>query len=313
MTSVPIRIRRALKAYARRTVRLVAAVDFAVFMALAGGFGAVPAEAGEAAPTSNPCLNDPASRALLKDLRPAARAAQVASGRSLAEGLTQQQAGDHRLALAAFTEALRLDRSNALAHIGAAESMLYLGNDFDAMAQHLATALLLLPTSARAHDRYATVLAELGEGQIARRHWQCAIAQRSDFVDARIHLAQYALETDDAKEAESQLREILKTVPTHTQAAVMLANLLQSSGTPLEAGRLIAQVAHHVGRSAALYRRAAELFEQGGDQTTSTRLRHEADRLDPPKEARVMRPLKRRGAKKGRRPKKPKPSPKSRH
>lgn len=248
--------------------------------------------------SADPCLTDPTSRAALSELGPAPQSAQAASRRALGEGLAQQHEGDHRKALASFTEALRLDGSNALAHIGAAESMLYIGNDFDAMAAHLAAAIVLLPTSARAHDRYATALAELGQSDLALRHWQCAIAARSDFVDARIHLAQHAIETNDLQEAEHQLREVLNAIPTHTQAAVMLANILQSAGTPLEAGRLIAQVATHVGQSAALYRRAAELLEEGGDQTTSSKLRREADRLDPPKEARVMRPLKSRGGKK---------------
>ena len=210
----------------------------------------------------------------------------------LDRGLALARSGDHLGAMQAYDQALLADPYHGLTHLAKAESHLFTDNDTGRMRQHLATAVLLLPQNPRAHSRLADFLAETGESEEAVMHWRCALALKSSFSEARIHLARHLVTHSRASEAEVELRTIEGGL-TDVTVLVLLGDALAAQGKLLDAATLMEEAAKR-SPSAPLYRKAGDLYEQAESPMSARRVRAQADRIDPPPTERKMRPLKQR-------------------
>lgn len=211
---------------------------------------------------------------------------------SFDRGLAHQKAGRPAEALAEFNRAIAADATFGLAHLEAAVSHLYTDNDRDELSAHLSAAVVLLPRNPRAQLQYARFQREVGNLDLAERHLGCALALAPTHAPTHEALARLLLVQDRAADAEARARSAVALAPTKTTYRVLLADILTRRQRFMEAGVEVEQAAKQVGRSAALYRRAAGLYAQGGATTDAARLRRIADKLDPPRQRRRLRPLK---------------------
>jgi tetratricopeptide (TPR) repeat protein len=215
-----------------------------------------------------------------------------AGARELASGLELMKTTEHPAAAAAFARAITADPFLGLAYLEGAETHLYTDNDAQEIKRLLVRALELLPANPRAHLRFGEVLHELGDNKLAEAHWRCALELRGDLIDARRQLGALLLATGRVEEAVRELQVAAEQEPDELQTQVVLANALEASGKTLDAAKAVEGAARIAGKSAALYRRAGQLYEVAGSFVAAKRVRALADRLDPPKKERQLRPLK---------------------
>lgn len=206
-------------------------------------------------------------------------------------GLTFAKRNQHDKAINAFASALRNDPMHGLAHLEKAESHLFADADPATIQRHLEDAVALLPRNPRAHHRLAAALAAVGDEDGALRHWRQAVALRPTMIEARLQLATLLLGTGALAEAQQHLEEAVAQQPENVQARVRLGQVLERAARPQDAARQLEIAAAAAGSSAALYRRAAALYETAGDGPQAIKLRRKADELDPPPAARKYRQL----------------------
>jgi len=199
----------------------------------------------------------------------------------------------HEKAINAFANALRNDPMHGLAHLEKAESHLFVDADAAVIRDHLLTAVELLPQNPRAYQRLGEAMAAVGDEDAAIRHWRTALSLRPGLVDARLQLATMLVGTGALDEAREHLEKAVRQEPKNVRARVRLGEVLETASRPGDAARQIEFAAQMVGRSAALYRRAAKLYESAGEDPQARRLRRKADEIDPPPPARDYRPLRR--------------------
>ena len=240
---------------------------------------------------SNPCVSAPLKTAKIpnsaaRDFRQAKRA--------FDRGLRRQEEGRHAEALEEFQRAVTADPTFGLAHLEAAVSHMYTDNAENKMLRHLSAAVVLLPKNPRAHLRYGQFQKEHGAMDLAERHLDCALDLAPELADAHEAMARLFLQQDRTAEAERRARSAVALAPTETTYRVLLADILSRRDRFKEAGVEVEQAARQVGRSAALFRKAAALYAQGGADDEAQRMRAAADKLDPPPTPRKYRPLRRR-------------------
>ena len=209
-------------------------------------------------------------------------------------GLTLQERGEHAEALVAFKKAVGADPTFGLAHLEAALSHLYTDNAHDALLSHLSAAVVLMPRNPRAQLQYARLQRELGESRLAETHFDCAVQISPALAPAHESLARLLLTQGRVEEAEQRARAAVGLQPTETTYRVLLADILTRREQWNEAGKEVELAARQVGRSAALFRRAAQLFARAGAEQDAQRMRAMADEIDPPPAKRRLRPLRRR-------------------
>lgn len=201
--------------------------------------------------------------------------------------------GDMQAAREAYAEAVTADPSHGLARLALAEAHWATDNDLERIQRHLAAAVVLLPRNPRAHLRFADACAQLDLAEIARTHWSCAIELKADLPTAHAELARYALTAGKPAEATRHIRSALGSDAKNYRYHLLLADSLQAEGEARPAAHAAEQAAVLVGRSAALYRKAARLHEDANSTDDADRLNRIADEIDPPPEGRKLRPLRR--------------------
>lgn len=221
-----------------------------------------------------------------------------AATNALREGLSMAERGDHARAVAAYQAALDRDELLGLAHLAMGESLWIVGFDPKRMRHHLASAVVLLPSNPRAHLRLADFALEVGEPRVAATHWDCALTLNPTYAEARFHRARYLTLAGRAPEAEAELRRVVDEGLRDVAVLVSLAEAMEAQGRVLEAAQQLEAAAKDAKTSAALYRRAGDLYQRASSPLSARRVRAVADRLDPPPEDRPMRPLAKRRKKK---------------
>lgn len=244
------------------------------------------------------CLAEPRAHA---DLAPGRPRSFLAAHEAFSEGQSAQAAGDMEAARAAFERAVTADPTHGLARIALAEAHWRTDNDAEAIRAHLAAAVLLLPENPRAHLRFADASAELGDLDAAVTHWRCALTLKPGLPAAHVALARHLLGAENPEEAEAHVRAALAEEPSDYRHHVLLAQALEGQARLDAAAAATARAAELVGRSAPLYRRAASLFDRAGAPERADRMRALADEIDPPRERRDLRPLRKARRKRGRR------------
>jgi predicted Zn-dependent protease len=142
--------------------------------------------------------------------------------------------------------------------------------------------------------RYADLKAEMGEHEVAERHWLCSLAKKPNLNQARLNLARHLVHLGKRGPAEQQLRTLTTLDPNNLSAHVLMSQSLEARGALVEAGIWMERAAQTAGGVASLYRRSARIYEAGGRSSDALRVRTIADKLDPPVEKRSMRPLRKR-------------------
>ncbi len=201
-------------------------------------------------------------------------------------------AGDYQAALEAYRRAAGADPFHGLAHLGVAESHLYTDNDAASMQAALTRALSLMPTNPRAHLRAGEVAAERGEKQRAEAHLKCALELRPDYPDAQRRLAKYLYVEQRYPEAEEAISSLAGAEASSDVEALMLAaDIFEASKKFRQAAERVELAATAAKGSAPLWRRAANLYESAGNLVAAKKARAAADKIDPPKKERNLRPL----------------------
>jgi len=234
------------------------------------------------------CLKAPQQYAQLDPTGPRSF---VKAHEAYSRGQTLMDAGQTGPAQDAFTQAVQADPSHGLARIALAEAHWLTDNNAPLIREHLAAATLLLPNNPRAHLRFADINAELDEGKVAARHYRCALALSPDLTAAHVRLARHALGAGQAAEAEAHIRAAIAAEPKQYLHLILLSQALKAQARTRDAAKAAEDAAVLKGTSAPLYRRAARLYEDASAPKDALRLRRIADELDPPKEARDLRPL----------------------
>lgn len=206
-------------------------------------------------------------------------------------GETAAEAGDYATARSHFEAAVGADPQFGLGHLALAEAMLFTDHTPDQRQRHLAAAVVLLPDNPRAHLLFAGASAEIEAHEVAERHWRCALKLKPSLVEAHAELARHYLAHGQAPKAEKEARAALALEGDKYGHFVLLGRALEAQGRSKAAGAALEQAAEKVGRSAALYRQAARLYENGNAEDDAARMRAVADRLDPPSRPRDLRPL----------------------
>lgn len=207
-------------------------------------------------------------------------------------GAALMEAKDYMQAIDAFAVSLAADSSFGPAHLGKAASHLYGDYDLDRVGHHASRAVVLMSENAEAHLRFAQFQAELSESEFAARHYECALILDDGLMAARRGLATQQLLLKRFSEAEAQLRRLPASADDAVKLPVMLSDALAGQGKFREAATEMESAANAAGPSAALLRRASRLYTLAGDDDTADRLLQQADRIDPPRKRRRMRPLK---------------------
>ena len=246
----------------------------------------------------NPCVVFPKQHASLEELPPTKSAANAQQ--EFKSGLALAKTGKHQEALQAYSAALQSDPAHGLTHLFKAESHLYTDNDVEAMRKHLSLAILLMPNNPRAHHRFADFSADNGDSEAALRHWRCALDRKPGLDDARLRLAQQLYSEQKLDKAKEHLQPLLQAQPD-VRTLVLASQIHAAEGEMFKAAKDMERAAEVAGESAALLRRAADLYERAESPLSARRARGRADRIDPPKERRKMRPLRKRKRRRRRR------------
>lgn len=210
---------------------------------------------------------------------------------AFARGRERMEAQEMAEAQAEFEQAVKADPSHGLARIALAETHWLTDNDVQVIRRHLAAAVVLLPENPRAHLRFADVSAELNDSEVAIQHYECALALSPGLARAHAQLGAQLMRAGRLAEAEEQLRAALKIEPEEYRHRIVLSQILEAEARPKDAAAEVERAAKLVKTSAALFRRAARLYDAAPAPADADRMRAAADALDPPAEARELRPL----------------------
>lgn len=207
------------------------------------------------------------------------------------ETATQLAKDDPRGALVALDKAILADPEHVLARLSAVELRLSLGEELERAARDLAPALKLAPDNSRAHLLAGQLAQQLGDAPRAGEHLSRAAKLKPDWDEPHFELADVWARlgrTDDAIAAGTRARQLS---PDRLEVTMRLVDLLAGAGRPADAARELETAATRIGRSAPLFRKAAQLFEEAALPVDATRLRRIADTIDPPPVAKRTREL----------------------
>ena len=199
--------------------------------------------------------------------------------------------GNHEEAIKIYEQARQVDPKLQIAAFEQAVSLFYIGQDFTKMEPLLASAVQAFPNNPRARLYYGRVLANLGRAQQAKVQLQKAVELRPDFMEPRMELADALEKEGEFASAQKQLEAVLQKNPLDLQARIRLAELHARQKNFASAAKEIERAAVQTGRSAALFRKAAKWYGSAGKAQEAVRMEKYADKIDPPRKQRELRPL----------------------
>jgi tetratricopeptide (TPR) repeat protein len=215
----------------------------------------------------------------------------VSAAKLFEAGMGLSKQGDHEKAVSAFEKATKADPKLGVAYLEWASSLLYVQDDHERIAKLLKQAVTLLPGNPRAHAHYGQALARTNREREALVHWKKALELRPSLVQPRLDMADILERKGHSAQALAQLEHVVRMKPKHVQARVRLGQLLATQNKFLQAAHHLEKAAVQTLRSAALYRRAAQFYASAGQMEDARRMRAQADKIDPPRRGRNLRPL----------------------
>jgi superkiller protein 3 len=116
-----------------------------------------------------------------------------------------------------FTDALKLDPSDAPAHVNLGVTLVTLGRRAEAQS-HFAEAVRLDPSVAEAHVRLGFELGRQGHDAEAMEHFAEAVRLKPDLLEARLDFGIALTRQHRDEEALAQFEEVLQQSPTNSLA-----------------------------------------------------------------------------------------------
>ncbi|HOX42731.1 MAG TPA: tetratricopeptide repeat protein [Myxococcota bacterium] len=245
--------------------------------------GPVAAQEPPAAPPGTE--GDAAMQAAAKARKPEGALAWFKQGAELA------QQGDYPAALARFEKARALSPNWALPHVEIAVAHLMTDNDRAAIGAALKRAVELGPDIPRARYLYGVFLHEAGDRPAAVHELVQALKLRPSLLDARYRLATLYVEEGRQAEGIQQFELVLTQRPSHLGSMRNLAVLYERSGQLEEAEKHLLGITRLHGKNANHLTALARFYQRAGWQAKAQAALREAERLDPSKDARKLRPL----------------------
>jgi len=193
-----------------------------------------------------------------------------------------REAEDPRAALAELDKAIAADPEHVLARLHAAELRLSLGEELARADRDLGPALKLAPDNARAHLRAGQIAQQLGDLPRAQTFLSQATKLKPDWDEPQYELADVWLRMGRAEDAVTAGRKAVELAPDRLELTMRLVGVLEGAGRPADAAKEMEAAATRIGKSAPLFRRAAELFDAAQLHEDAVRLRKVADKIDPP-------------------------------
>lgn len=207
------------------------------------------------------------------------------------QGVDLSQKGDYREALARFERARQLAPNWALPYVEIAVAHLMTDNDREVIGQALGTAVNLGKDIPRAHYLYGVFLQESGRRQEAVEEFTKALQLRPSLVDARYRLATLYVEEGRQTDGIQQFEYVIQGKANHLGALRDLAVLYEQSGQLEKAeSELKAIVVQNPGNGIHLSN-LGKFYERVGWMDKARAAFQQAERLDPTKEKRNLRPL----------------------
>jgi tetratricopeptide (TPR) repeat protein len=113
------------------------------------------------------------------------------------------------------------------ASVGVLEAEIALAeNDVATASMRAAGAVALAADSAAAHYVLGIARYGAGEGALARSEWQAAVAADEDYVPARLALAELAMRRNEFRQAEEQIKPVVRQEPGNLRALVLFGRAL---------------------------------------------------------------------------------------
>jgi tetratricopeptide (TPR) repeat protein len=207
------------------------------------------------------------------------------------QGVELAQKGEFQAALARFKKASSLAPNWALPCLEIAVVHMKTDNNREVIKKYLKKAVKLGKSIPRAHYLWGVFLQEDGRRSEAIAALTQSLQLRPSLMDARFRLATLYVEEGRQAEGIHQYQLVLKQRPNHLGAHRNLAMLFEQSGQLEEAEKHLKAIAKMHPYNAYHLSTLGRFYERVGWDTKAKAAFKQAERLDPSKDKRRLRPL----------------------
>ena len=206
-------------------------------------------------------------------------------------GVALARNGEYGAAINRLNRARSLAPNWALPYLEIAVAHLMTDNDRDAIGSNLAKAVKLDPSIPRAHYLLGVFLQEAKKRTQAMRELVAALKLRPSLTDARYRLAMLYVEEGRQPRGVEQFEAVLKQEPSHLGARRNLTVLYEQSGRLEPAEKHLLAIARMFPNNAYYLNNLARFYERNGWAAKAQKAQKRAQKLQPRKRKRRMRPL----------------------
>jgi len=207
------------------------------------------------------------------------------------QGVELARQGDLPEALARLERARQLSPNWALPYLEIAVLHMSTDNDREAIGKTLDTAARLGGDNPRAHYLYGVYLQEESRRGEAIVELTKALQLRPSMVDARYRLATLYIEDGRQEDGIQQYEYVLKSKGSHVGALRDLALLYEQSGQLEKAEARLKTITVQNPGNVTHLTNLAKFYERVGWLEKARACYREAERLEPTKDPRKLRPL----------------------
>jgi len=207
------------------------------------------------------------------------------------QGVELAQKGEFQAALARFKRASSLAPNWALPCLEIAVVHMKTDNNREIIKQYLQKAVKLGKSIPRAHYLWGIFLQEDGRRSEAIAALTQSLQLRPSLMDARFRLATLYVEEGRQSEGIHQYQLVLKQRPNHLGAHRNLAMLFEQSGQLEEAEKHLMAIAKMHPYNAYHLSTLGRFYERVGWESKARAAFKQAERLDPSRDRRNLRPL----------------------
>ena len=207
------------------------------------------------------------------------------------QGVEFSQKGEFKAALARFQKSSSLAPNWALPYLEIAVAHMKTDNNRELISKNLMKAVKLGKSIPRAHYLWGIFLQEDRRRNEAIGAFTRSLQLRPSLVDARFRLATLYVEEGRQAEGIHQYQLVLKQRPNHLGAHRNLAVLFEQSGQLEEAEEHQKAISQMHPYNAYHLSTLGRFYERVGWESKAKAAYRQAERLDPSKDRRRLRPL----------------------
>ena len=207
------------------------------------------------------------------------------------QGVELARKGEFLAALARYKKARSLAPNWALPYLEIAVAHMKTDNNREVIGKNLKRAVKLGKSIPRAHYLWGIFLQEDARRSEAIAALTQSLQLRPSLVDARFRLATLYVEEGRQAEGIHQYRLVLKQRPNHLGAHRNLAVLYEQSGQLEDAEKHLMAIAKMHPYNAYHLSTLGRFYERVGWESKAKSAFRQAERLDPSKDRRRLRPL----------------------